>query len=440
MQGIQVPCDLSLPTMNPVKKNALYLTALQGFNYVLPLVTVVYLVRIFGPGGYGRLALAHTYIQFFGILVDYGFALSATRLVAQHQARPAAIRTLFRAVILAKLLLAATALPVMLALAWWIPSLHANLLLCCAYYLSVLGGVFVPSWIYQGYQRMGVLTVLTAAPRLLTTAAILLLIHRSNQLVSAAVLLCAAPVISGLAGLVHCRIWLGLRLGRVPLAEIAAQFRAGWHVFLATASGALYTLSPTFVLGLVAAPAVVGYFAAAERLMKAAQNLFSPISQAVYPHLARLFAESRNNALELLGQLLLLVLAAYGALVIACELFPTELLGLVFGERFMQAAVVLRILCFLPLLGSVNIISGALYLVPLNRGQTLSRSVVAPTIVHVALIYPVASHAGPVGIAALLVLTELTILLIRVDAARRHDRGDLKSVTQGLLKTIGGHP
>ncbi|MDE1953573.1 MAG: flippase [Betaproteobacteria bacterium] len=419
--------------MDRIKQNALYLTLLQGMNYFLPLVTVVYLVRIFGPSDYGRLALSQAFIQFFVILVDYGFALSATRLVAQHRDEPVRVASVFRAVILAKLLLAVSALPVMLALALWVPSLRPNILLCIAFYMSVLGNVFLPGWLYQGFQRMGVLLWITALPRIFATVAILLVVKRDDQLIATAALLSAAPVVSGAAALAHCRRWLGLRPGRVAPHDVAEQFRAGWHVFLATAAGAVYTLSPTFVLGLVAPSAAVGYFAAAERLMRAAQNLLNPISQALYPYLARLFVDSRSDALRLLGRLLFLVLAGYGTLWLVCQIFPGELLGLIFGKSFGQAVGVLRILCLYPLISGINVISGTLYLVPLNKGTTLSRSVTAPTAVHVVVIYPLALYFGSLGVASLLVITEFLILGMRIRAARRTDAGDLKPLLLGFI-------
>lgn len=421
---------------NTVKQNTIYLTALQGFNYVVPLVTVVYLVRIFGPSGYGRVALAQAYIQLFSVAIDYGFALSATRSIACQTDDIEKVRVVFRAVIFAKLLLALLLLPVMLLIAWWLPSLRANLLLCCGFYLGVTATALLPSWLYQGFQRMGMLTLITALPRIVSTLTILALIHRPNQLAAAVLLLAISPGVAAAWALVHCRHWLGLTLGAVSPARIAEQLRDGWHVFLATASGAVYTSSPTLVLGLLAPTAVVGYFAAAERVMKAAQNLFTPVTQAVYPYLAQLFQNARDEALVLLGKLLLLVLIFYGLVAIVCQLAPATLLHLILGQRFEPAANILRILVFYPLLIGINIITGALYLVPLNHGRALSRSVAIPTFFHVLLLYPLARFAGAQGVASLLLMTEITILAMRVHFIARNASKDFVKLWQGLTHPL----
>jgi PST family polysaccharide transporter len=65
-----------------LKKNVAAPLILQGTNYLLPLLTVPYLVRVLGVENYGRVAFAYAFIQYFVVLTDYGFNLSATQKVA----------------------------------------------------------------------------------------------------------------------------------------------------------------------------------------------------------------------------------------------------------------------------------------------------------------------------------------------------------------------
>jgi PST family polysaccharide transporter len=69
----------------------------------------------------------------------------------------------------------------------------------------------------------------------------------------------------------------------VGLKELKRQLKEGWHIFISTVAISLYTISNTFILGLFTNNAIVGYYAAAERIVKAVQGLLGPISQTLYP-------------------------------------------------------------------------------------------------------------------------------------------------------------
>ncbi|MEJ2630544.1 MAG: oligosaccharide flippase family protein [Acidihalobacter sp.] len=108
--------------MSVLRKNIVSLFVLQGANYVLPLITVPYLVRVLGPENFGRIAFAQAFIQYFVVLTDYGFNLSATRAVALVRDDPAKLSSLFSAVMIVKAALMTIGFGAMLLIVWLVPS------------------------------------------------------------------------------------------------------------------------------------------------------------------------------------------------------------------------------------------------------------------------------------------------------------------------------
>ena len=60
--------------------SALY--AVQGLNYVLPLLMLPYLLRVLGPQSYGIIIFTQSLARYAVIVTDFGFTLTATRAIS----------------------------------------------------------------------------------------------------------------------------------------------------------------------------------------------------------------------------------------------------------------------------------------------------------------------------------------------------------------------
>ncbi len=65
-----------------VMHNVASLSWLQAITYVLPLIILPYLFRVIGPERFGLVAFAQAFVQYFIILTDYGFSVSATKEIS----------------------------------------------------------------------------------------------------------------------------------------------------------------------------------------------------------------------------------------------------------------------------------------------------------------------------------------------------------------------
>lgn len=400
--------------MSILRKNIVSLFILQGANYILPLITIPYLIRMLGPGNFGQLAFAQAFIQYLVITTNYSFDLSATRAVALARDDQHELSRLFSSVTIIKLSFMLLGYLFMMLLIAIFPVFNNDWALYSIVYLTVVGNALFPVWLYQGVERMRHIAAITIITRSLMVLAIFLFINDKSDIILAAAFLSGGMLLSGFIALIYVPQIVTIKLCWPGLNRLRKDISDGSHIFAAMLSGSLYNNSNIFILGLVASPAVVGYFAAADKLIKAVQGIIQPVSQAVYPHIAALISKSKENALTFIGKLLRITGASMLGISIILFIFSAPLSNLLFGEKFSSSIELIEIMAAVPFLIGLNTVFGAQFLVQFNLGRLLSISSILPALIHITVLYFIAISWGASGVAALMVFTETIVLAVRL--------------------------
>jgi len=385
------------------------LFSLQGANYLLPLVTLPYLVRVLGPEKFGLIAFAQAFVQYFVVATDYGFNLSATREVAVHRGNSTRLGEIVSAVMSVKIALALAGALVLGAMVLTIPTFQAHYSLFLVVYITVVGTTLFPTWLFQGLERMRDITWMNMGARLLTTIAIFVFIHDPQDYVIAAgiqslpILLAAVPAWIVLHK-AHAVLWQAPRR-----QAIWDQIKGGWHVFLSTAAINVYTSSNTFVLGLIAGPVAVGYFSAANKIVQAVQGMLTPVTQTLYPHISALAGKSQESALNFIRKVLKYM--APSSFVLSCVLFVAapHLVLLVLGAQYAESTPILQWLAFLPFIIALSNVYGIQTMLTFGMNQIFSRILMASAALNLILIFPLAWHFAGSGAAISMLCTEIFV-------------------------------
>lgn len=403
-----------------LRRNIVALSFLQVINYAVPLISVPYLIRVLQPAGFGMLSFAQAVILFFDIVTDYGFNLSATRAVAGSRENYEALSRTFWLTMIAKLVLMTASAIVLGVVVLFSHDSQETGLLYAAAFLNVIGTALFPIWLFQGLEEMKFTVAAQASARILTIPAIFLLVHKPQDYVIAAAI--QGSVLIWASIFVAPATWRRVRIRPyLPSpAELFSTFRNGWHLFLSNIAGLAYSSTTVVILGLVAGKAQVGYYSAAEKVIRAAACVWGPLTQSLFPHLSALRTQSRNSALQLIRKSSTWV-GLFGlttSLITLC--FAGPIGHLIFGSGFGPSANVLRCLSPLPFLYALTGVFGNLTLIVFEMDASMSRILFRCAVIHAFLTAGLSVLFGAVGAAASLVATAILMTTSMASVAKRN--------------------
>lgn len=138
-------------------------------------------------------------------------------------------------------------------------------------------------------------------------------------------------------------------------------------LFLSMGSVSLYTVGNAFILGLLTNHTVVGYYTAAERIVRAIVGLISPISQAAYPRFSKMAAESENSVLYWARKGLFLQSGLGLASSVSIFVGAPVIVQIILGAEYQPSVSVMRLLAALPLINGIGSSFGRFILIPFRK-------------------------------------------------------------------------
>jgi polysaccharide transporter, PST family len=378
----------------------------------LPLLSLPYLAAVLGAEQLGRMAFALSVAQILVILTDYGFNLSASKAVSVNRHNPDKVAEIWCSVTLVRVLLALAGLACIGISALMFERARNELGLFLIAYVMVLGNVLYPQWLFQGLEKLKIISMVQLVARVIVFSLIFILVKSSSDIYWATFLQAGGYLFGGILALPLTLNALGPKRLRWPSPyKLIEQLKQGWHVFISAAAINIYTSSNAFVLGLFVEPAMLAYFHIAEKLIRAVQTLYGPISNAVYPHVSKLALNGPEEVLRFNRSLLIRSLGA--ASIVSATVFITApfVIDVMFGHVYLPAAGILRVFSLLPVIIVASNIFGILTMLPLGMESAYSRIYLSAAIVNVVTFIPATLWFGVVGAAWANVTVELVVTI-----------------------------
>ncbi|MDR5776026.1 flippase [Caballeronia sp. LP006] len=395
--------------MASFRKNFTILMTLQVSTYLAPLLTLPWLARVLGPSEYGRLSFALAFSAYFITLTNYSFSLTATPRVSINRDDRAMRSQVFWETILTQSVLALAGFIILLAVTFIVPYLAENRDLLLLGFGMAVGSMLIPTWYFQGVEDLGMISVFVFIGRALSIPAMYLFVRHRGDVDIAMAVNTLVPLCSGIAICTYLYFRRELDFVPVSLPTIFTRLKEGWSVFMATSLVDIYASSNIVLLTFIAGNVAGGYFAAGDKLIRAALNMLQPLKTAAYPRVSFLMHHARDDAFAFLRKMFVLQ-GSIVSLISVCIFFGAPLaVKLLYGPQFAPTVDVLRWMAFVPLMAGLSDLFGVQTMLPLGMKAQFSRVLIASAVLNFGLLAVLARLFGEQGAAATVLIVETSI-------------------------------
>ncbi len=325
-----------------------YLSTLQIFNILIPLMVYPYLLSVLGTKLWGKIVFAQTIIFYFSLVIRFGFDMYATREVSINRNDKEQLSQIVSSVFYVKILLLLFSFLVLFLLLYVIPDFWLDRYLFIFSFLLCVSDVLFPVWYFQGIEKMRYITFINLFSKLVFAVLIFVLVREKSDYLY-------VPLLNGIGAFGGGVIALYIVVKRhfvkfvfVEISYILNICKDSFYFFITNVCVASRNKLNTIILGAFIGLNEVAYYDLAMKLISVAKMPFMIISRVLYPYLSKNF--NREKFYKIVALFFVFGVFAYIVLFLFAN-FAVTFLG---GEKMLPTVPIVHILGIELILAAVS--------------------------------------------------------------------------------------
>ena len=399
--------------------NISWLFILNISNRIIPFFTFPYITRIFLPEGFGIIAFSLAFISYFQILIDYGFNLTGARKVATVEGNQKELSKVYTIIFSTKFILFLLSIPLIILITLLNSKLYEYREIIFVFILLAFSHVLVPTWLFQGLQRVKELTIITIIVRIVFLISVFTFIKSKDDILLYAFLYSISFLLIGLISVIIVHYRINITFCRITIKEIKDIIKDGFYVFTSSAVISVMSSTGIFVLGIFYISEYSGYYSAVTKITQIIAMFYYPIGQALFPYHSKKYAKSFKDGYSSVVRTAKYIVPIFFIISVCVVMLRKHIVLFVLGSSFLAASNLLIVLAFQPLLSIVSNLMGTQILVASGYTKEYSRAFIRGALFSILLYFILGYLFAIWGVAYAAIIGEIFSLLMLYIEVRR---------------------
>jgi PST family polysaccharide transporter len=388
--------------------NFFYIGLIKFLNIGSKYILVGYLIRVLGENGYGTLTWVDSIVQYFIMVINFGFDLYAAKYVVENKNNSQKLNEVISSIYYIKSVLFFLCFLFLIPLSYNHQiSIYINIIFLML--LLGVGEVLLPIWFFQGIEKMKIVTIITFATKSLLILLTLFFIKKDNDIALYIVFLVTTNVLCGVLGFFKMKKEIQFEFIPIPKITLVKYLKEGYLFFIGKVSTFMFNMGTLFLIGYFYSKGNVAGFDIAIKIVFVFIIPFEVLQQAIYPKLVRGINKLYIKNILLYSFIFSTLMALF------TYLFSEKIIAVFGGVTMVKYNYILPIVLPLIPIVSMTIILGNCIMVANGYFKEYNRSLLATSLLFVLfiLVLQISNNLNFVNIIVVRVFADLILLLIR---------------------------
>ncbi len=399
-------------------KSTAFNVGYKVINVLFPLITSMYVSRILGPDGTGRVAYAQNILSYFLIFASVGIPTYGIKEIARNIGNRTKMNKSFSELFIINSFTTTLCIIIYIILVLLIPVFRADRFVFFAVGISLFLNYFNIDWFYAGNEEYVYITVRSTIIKVLAIFCLLVFVRTRDDVVKYALVSSVGLSANYLLNIFNARKKVTLSLQSLDFRKHLKPVAIRLLTMLATD---LYNQIDITMMGGVCTKAEIGYYSYAIKLIRIVTSIATAVSATMLPRLSQYYNDKARDRFvfftnKVLRAVILLVIPC-AAGVILCS---SNIIHVLYGKEFQETIPLVRILSPIILIISISYLCGSIVLTAINKEKYLLYATLAGACINItlnAILIPI-YHGKGAAVAS--VIAEFTVFVLHYLFSRKY--------------------
>lgn len=403
-------------TKKSIKKNYILNLFNQVLNLLTPFVTTPYISRVLRADGIGTYSYIAAIVSYFVLFAGLGTSIYGQRQIAYFQDnKEERSRSFWEIEILSVVSTVICAIFYIL----YCSIQKENQYIYMIYVLNIITVAIDISWFFSGMEEFSKIVIRNTFFKIINIILIFLFVKEKNDLILYVIFITLLPVLSAIS------LWgyVSKFLVRTSIKNLQPikHIKGTLALFIPTIAIQVYSSLDKVMLGsIVGNPYENGYYEQSYKLVRIVLTFVAAFGTVLIPRVGYYYNNGKYKEMK--------SIIMKGFNFAWCIGFPSafglmgcsdNIIPWFFGVGYEKMAVLLKVFSLLIIIVGLNNVTGMQYLIPTNRQNIFTKTVIYGALINIILNYVLIPRYMSVGAAVASVIAEAVVLGTELFAIRK---------------------